>query len=74
MLQSKGPESVDARKVEGHASLEMVDDGRVTAEGKAGNDHADEAASNGSHEDQRRLLALIKFFSEKHVAYQKNMS
>ena len=74
MLQCKGPESVNAQQVKGHASQEMVDQGTVTAEDKEGNDYADEAASKGSHDDQSRLLALTNLFSERHVAYQKFMS
>ena len=74
MLQSKGPESVEAKKVKGQAAEEMVSDGRVNAEDKAGNDFADEAANKSSHDDQRRLLSMTKLFSERHVAYQKFMA
>ena len=60
--------------MKGHATEEMVSDGRVNTEDKAGNDLTDEAANKGSRDDQRRLLAMTRLFSERHVAYQKMMS
>ena len=73
MLHSKGPQSVDAKKVKGHSTGEMVAEGKVRPVDKIGNDNADIAATKGSHHEQRRLLALTNLFAERQEQYRTIM-
>ena len=74
MITAKGPWSVAARKVKGHATKEMVDKGAVRQIDKEGNDHADEAAGYGSKFEQSSLNTLTTLYAKRHVAYQKIMA
>ena len=65
MMEAKGPESISMVKVKGHETSKMVSEGKVRAEDKAGNDKADQAASKGSKDEQRRLYAMTGFFAER---------
>ena len=47
LVQAKGPEAVQLSKVKGHATDEMVNQGKVKKEHKEGNDASDEAADIG---------------------------
>ena len=51
---AKGPWSVWATKVKGHATDEDVDLGKVRTEDKQGNDHADKAADKGANDEQEK--------------------
>ena len=73
MMEAKGPESINMIKVRGHATSNMVREGKANAEDKQGNDKADQAASKGSKDEQRRLYAMTGFFAERHEAYRKFM-
>lgn len=44
IVEERGPHSVTITKVKGHATKEMVEDGKVEEEEKRGNDVSDEAA------------------------------
>ena len=44
-ILAKGPRAITLTKVKGHATQEMVDEGRVDEEQKKGNDGADDGAS-----------------------------
>ena len=57
-------------KVKGHATDEMIDEGKVRKQDKEGNDQADEAADKGSKGDQKYLAAAAKLFCERHKAYK----
>ena len=60
IVKQRGPKSVRIAKVKGHATQEMVDEGKVRAEDKEGNDKADEAADMGATTSQGKL----KLFAE----------
>ena len=73
MVHSRGPHSVDARKVKGHATEAMVEQGSVRPIDKKGNDNADVAANKGYHQEQRRLVSLTDLFAERQELYRKIM-
>ena len=55
---AKGPKTVEASKVKGHATEEMVEAGIVRREDKRGNDISDEGADRGAEETNRKAVAL----------------
>ena len=73
MIAAKWPQSVKAIKVKGHATTEVVEEGKVKAEDKKGNDNVDLAAGWGSHQEQRRLHCLTEMCAARHEAHRKLM-
>ena len=62
---AKGPRSVRVTKVKGHATDEMVNEGRVKPEDKAGNDVADKAADKGAEQTDVIAVALGYVYAKK---------
>ena len=52
----------------------MVDEGKVAAEEKAGNDKADEAAEMGATTSQGKVKKFAEIYSWRHAAYRKFMA
>lgn len=48
VVRGRGPETVKITKVKGHATKEIVEEGKVKVVEKEGNDKADEAAEEGA--------------------------
>ena len=57
-IEAKGPENTKMIKVKGHATNQMVSEGKVKADDKKGNDRANQAAGKGFNDEQRRLDAM----------------
>ena len=53
LVKQRGPKSVRITKVKRHDAQEMVDEGKVRAEDKEGNEKADEAADMGATTSQK---------------------
>ena len=70
MIKTKGHWALKASKVKGHATEEMITEGVVRKEDKAGNDRADEAAGKGAKEAQESLADLVATYSGKHRGYK----
>ena len=47
-MVAKGPKTVKVTKVKGHATIEMVEEGKCKPEDKAGNDKSDSVADKVS--------------------------
>ena len=73
-VASKTPTAVRLTKVKGHATKDMVAEGKVPAAEKEGNDEADGAADKGSIGEQPRLYHLARLFGRRQVAYGKLMA
>ena len=71
IIAAKRPQSVKAQKVKGHASDEMVVEGRVRAQDKRGNDKADQVAGRGAKQEQSSLHALTGMYAKRHAEYKK---
>lgn len=54
-VEAKGPKWVKLRKAKGHATDEMVDEGKVERHEKLGNDKADVNAGKSATEEDKRL-------------------
>ena len=67
---AKGPRSVRVTKVKGHATDEMVNEGRVKPEDKAGNDVADKAADKGAEQTDVIAVALGYVYAKRHRHYK----
>ena len=52
----------------------MVDEGKVRAEDKEGNDKADEAADMGATTSQGKLKIFAEIFSWRHARYRNLMA
>ena len=63
LVRQRGPNSAKVTKVKGHATEEMVQQGKVKAEEKKGNDHADEAVDAGATQSQGRLSIPGELYS-----------
>jgi len=74
LVKQRGPKSVRITKVKGHATKEMVEEGRVKAIDKEGNDKADEAAEMGATTGQGKLRSLAEIYSWRHAMYRKLMA
>ena len=60
--------------VKGHATQEMVDEGKVEEEETRGNGGSDEAAGLGVIESQGRLSKFASLYSWRHQLYRKIMT
>ena len=69
MVDAKGAEAVRISKVKGHATEEMVNQGKVKREHKEGNDASDEAADIGVEQHGNGLLGTSTFFAAKQKEY-----
>ena len=72
-MGQRGPWSVTITKVKGHATQEMVDEGKVEEEEKKGNDGSDEAADLGATESQGKVAKFAGLYSWRHQLYRKMM-
>ena len=68
-VEAKGPKWVKLRKVKGHATDEMVDEGKVEGHEKLGNDKADISADKGATEEDRRLNDFADLYSHRQRFY-----
>ena len=73
MCQAKGIDAVQVTKVKGHATEEMVTEGRVERKDKCGNDGADKAADKGSGEAQKTVMELAGLLSFRNEKYRQIM-
>ena len=71
VIKQRGPRSAIITKVKGHATEEMVQQGKVKEEEKKGNDRADEAADVGATKSQGRLQCFGELYSWRHMCYRK---
>ena len=69
LVKAKGADAVKLTKVKGHATDEMVNQGKVKADHKEGNDASDEAADIGVEQHGNGLLELSIFFAAKQTSY-----
>ena len=74
LVKQRGPETVKITKVKGHATEEMVEQGKVEAEDKAGNDMADQAADQGATKSQGRLQVFASLYAWRQGRYRKMMA
>ena len=74
LVRERGPESVVITKVKGHATQQMVDEGKVEKDEKEGNDQADEAAEAGATKSQGRVQKFAEAYSWRHGQYRKLMA
>ena len=73
-VKQRGPKSVRTTKVEGRATQEIVNEGKVRAEDKERNDNADEAADMGATTSQGKLHIFAEIFSWRHARYRSRMA
>ena len=66
---AKKPDAITITKVKGHATQEMVNEGKVRPADKDGNDKADEAADEGVELFTQPVVRLSKQFAKRHTAY-----
>ena len=74
LIRQRGPSSAIITKVKGHATEEMVQQGKVKQEEKRGNDWADAAADEGATKSQGRLQCFGELYSWRHMCYRKLMA
>jgi len=74
LIRQRGPSSAIITKVKGHATEEMVQQGKVKEEEKRGNDWADTAADEGATNSQGRLQYFGELYSWRHMCYRKLMA
>ena len=73
-IKEKGPQTVKITKVKGHATDEMVAEGKVREEDKEGNDKADKAADKGAEETDNIAAAIGFVYARRHKLYKKLMT
>ena len=71
LLKVKGHRAVQISKVKGHATDEMVADGKVRKEDKEGNDEADAAAKEGMMLHGKETVQLGRILTARHVIYTR---
>ena len=71
LVRDRGPETVKISKVKGHATEEMVSEGKVKAEDKEGNDKADEAADQGATKSQGKVQKFAELYAWRQGMYRK---
>ena len=71
MVKRRGPHSVTITKVKGHATDEMVAEGKVELEDKRGNDQADGAAGRGATTSQAKVQAFGTMYCKRQKRYRK---
>ena len=60
LVRTRGPQTVCITKVKGHATQEMVDEGKVEEEDMRGNSMADKAAEMGLSRAKGRSIATVQ--------------
>ena len=73
LVKQRGPHTVCITKVKGHATTEMVEEGVVAEEDKAGNDGADAAADLGAMESQSQVYKFGALYCRRHKLYRNFM-
>ena len=74
VVSQRGPWGITITKVKGHATHEMVEEGKVEEEEKKGNDGSDEAADIGATTSQGRVANFAGLYSWRHQMYRKLMT
>ena len=69
IVDAKGAHAVNITKVKGHATDQMVVEGKVRIEHKEGNDASDVAADKGIEQHGNDLLEWSTFFAQAHGEY-----
>ena len=69
----RGPWGVTITKVKGHATDEMVSEGKVKLADKKGNDRSDTAAALGVTESQAKVHAFGAMYSARQLLYRTLM-
>ena len=69
-VEEKGPRSVKVTKVKGHATSEMVEEGKVTKQDKEGNDISDTAAEWGAEATDIIAAAVGFVYARRHKYYK----
>ena len=72
-VEERGPACTRISKVKGHATQEMVDEGKVQKEDKEGNGQADTGADRGAVTMQKVTLKLADLYSWRHGGYRNLM-
>ena len=67
----RGGESVQAQWVKGHATWEMVDQGKVKARDKENSDRMDKYANKGILEHGEAEVRAVAWLAERHARYVK---
>ena len=70
-MAAKTPQAVKLTKVKGHATNEMVEQGKVQFDDKHGNDQADIAAEKGATLVQPAVRHFARFYEKRHRDYVK---
>ena len=70
LVRQRGPHSVQLTKVKGHATEQMVTEGKVTRLDKEGNDKADRAAELGATASQAKVQAFGRLYSQRQQEYR----
>ena len=72
-VEEREPGCARISKVKGHATQEMVDEGKAQHEDKKGNDQADTGADRGAVTMQRVTQKLTDLYSWRHGGYRNLM-
>ena len=72
-VDARGPGYTRISKAKGHATQEMVDEGKVQKEEKKGNDQADTGAERGAVTMQKVTHKLADLYSWRHGGYRNLM-
>ena len=70
IVKQRGPHSVWITKVKGHATQEIVDEGKVEEEEKKGNDDSDKAAGMGSTSSRGKIARINDMYSWRRAQYR----
>ena len=73
LVEQRGPHTVSITKVKGHATNEMVEQGKVEGGDKQGNDAADVAADCGAIDSQAKVHCFRGLYCNKHKRYSPFM-
>ena len=73
IAETKNPNATKLSKVKGHATWQMISDGKVKAEDAYGNDKSDQAAENGVTLEQPQFTKIAKRYANKHKQYKDFM-
>ena len=71
IAETRNPNATKLSKVKGHATWQMISDGKGIAEDAYGNDKSDQAAENGVTLEQPQLTKIAKHYANKHKQYTR---
>lgn len=74
IIIAKGPRAIIVTKVKGHATQEMVDEGRIDERQKKGNGGADDGANKGAGEAQQNLSTVARKYASRQWRYKRFMA